>query len=698
MRFSGIKVKIFTLIFLTVIALAVALWLVMINMLKDISQKNQLQLANQEFVQLDKNFKKLKQELDTRSNLITQDEEVQLLVNLLDKYQDKTRYYKNTFDIQKFKLADILHKYQKLSQSSQLIVYDTNGELLAFSSLQNSGILTYDADANAKLLNKENASVANTFPSMHDFTQELLVLSNADGLYASKLQPIYNDKKKVGYLLSCANVGQLLFKEIKNQKFTIALGYKDKLYFNNAQHRIDKTVMTTQEKSESTLQQLQIINNNENFIYSYLLNGIEAYYIASKGEYFQTLKAMQVQLLVLVILVTLAIALISYIFTQKIFITPFKKLFDGFKHMQEGNYTHSIKVDSDDEIRQLADAFNTMSAKIEKNDREKTKNYEEVIEGLVDIIEQRDTYTAGHSKRVAKYCELLARALGYEEHTVQKLIKAAMLHDIGKIQTPDNILLKPAKLTPLEYKLIQEHVSVSDFILDKLTMYQELAHIVKYHHERYDGKGYPYGLKGEDIPKLSRIMIVADAFDAMTTNRIYKPRMSIDQALKELQNNSGTQFDPQIVAVAQTALQDITLPQTSDQLPHTEIEKERFAYFFKDKLTQSYNIDYLNTVLNNDEFGDSLAYVIMLKNFSQYNERYGWKEGDKYLIALTHFITQLHPQNLLFRVEGDDFVLLGKSIELEDIKDFENDIISFDIICVSLHNVNSFDDIKAMLS
>ena len=216
---------------------------------------------------------------------------------------------------------------------------------------------------------------------------------------------------------------------------------------------------------------------------------------------------------------------------------------------------------------------------------ERTANYEETIFSFVDMIEQRDTYTAGHTERVAHYCELIAKELGIESEQIKKVYKAAILHDIGKIATPDSVLLKPGKLTSLDYDLIKLHACAGYEMLSNIDMYKDLAVIILHHHERHDGTGYPDGLQGDEIPLLSRIMVVGDAFDAMTTNRIYKVRKEIPESLAELKSLSGTQFHPDVVKVALKVLADVKVSTAINQLPVTDLEKKRFSYFFNDKLT-----------------------------------------------------------------------------------------------------------------
>jgi len=228
---------------------------------------------------------------------------------------------------------------------------------------------------------------------------------------------------------------------------------------------------------------------------------------------------------------------------------------------------------------------------------EKISNYEETILAFVDMIEQRDTYTAGHTIRVAQYCKKIALAMGVNSSDINRLEKAAILHDIGKIATPDAVLLKPGQLNLLEYELIKQHSKAGYNMLSKVGMYKELAEIIKYHHSRYDGKGYPKTKSPDEIPMLSHIMIVADAFDAMTTNRIYKPRKEVKEALGEIQNLSGIQFHPDVAKIANEVLIESTIEQTS-QTPHSDLEEKRFSYFFQDALTDLHNESYLQVALS----------------------------------------------------------------------------------------------------
>ena len=288
------------------------------------------------------------------------------------------------------------------------------------------------------------------------------------------------------------------------------------------------------------------------------------------------------------------------------------------------------------------------------------ENYKKTLLAMVELVEDRDTYTGGHSQRVAQYCVAIAQKMGYSSKECDLLYQAGILHDIGKISTPDSILLKPGTLNDVEYKLIQEHVTVGYQVLQKVPMFHELANIIYAHHERYDGTGYPRGLKKEEICKLSHIMIVADAFDAMTTNRIYKGRKNVKQALEEIHSLSGKQFDPEVVEVAMSALVDIDVKDHITQLPQTDLEQERFSYFFRDALTDSFNSHYLDFILVRNHFEKSYGYLygFFLTNFSQYNKNKGWHAGDTLLMQFSKYLTGCFPNAMIFRFHGDDFILI----------------------------------------
>ncbi|RKN86725.1 HD-GYP domain-containing protein [Paenibacillus ginsengarvi] len=173
---------------------------------------------------------------------------------------------------------------------------------------------------------------------------------------------------------------------------------------------------------------------------------------------------------------------------------------------------------------------------------------ESIVKGIVATLELKDPYTRGHSERVAHFSLLLAKRLNqYTEEEMKAYYYACLLHDIGKVNIPDHILTKPSTLSQQEYEIIQTHPVVGVNAIKHIDGLQDSISVVLHHHERWDGRGYPSGLKGEQIPYLARITAVADAFDAMTSKRSYRDALTVDEAYKRIVEGRGTQFDPQVV-------------------------------------------------------------------------------------------------------------------------------------------------------
>ena len=177
------------------------------------------------------------------------------------------------------------------------------------------------------------------------------------------------------------------------------------------------------------------------------------------------------------------------------------------------------------------------------------KAYLESIETLRYTVEAKDTYTRGHSDRVSEYSVLIGKTLNLPESEIRTLQVGGLFHDIGKIGVPDVILQKESKLTDDEYSEIKNHPSIGAHILSTATIFKDIIPIVKHHHERYDGKGYPSQLKGEEIPYLARIAAIADSFDAMTSKRTYRDSLPMEKVISEFQRCRGTQFDPELTDV-----------------------------------------------------------------------------------------------------------------------------------------------------
>lgn len=173
----------------------------------------------------------------------------------------------------------------------------------------------------------------------------------------------------------------------------------------------------------------------------------------------------------------------------------------------------------------------------------------QAIATIANTIDAKDEDTNGHSVRVADYSRRIARRMGFSHEEVQYIYQTALLHDVGKIGVPDSVLKKAGKLTDEEYATIKSHTTIGAKILSEIITVPHIAEGAQYHHERYDGKGYPKGLKGEEIPMIGRIIAVADVYDALTSRRVYKESMDKSVVLAELQKNAGTQFDPDVVKI-----------------------------------------------------------------------------------------------------------------------------------------------------
>lgn len=199
-------------------------------------------------------------------------------------------------------------------------------------------------------------------------------------------------------------------------------------------------------------------------------------------------------------------------------------------------------IEQMNEIKRINNELSETYEKLEKA-------YLDSIETLRYTVEAKDPYTRGHSDRVSAYSVLIGKHLGLSEVDLKTLEIGGLFHDIGKIGIPDSILLKESKLTDDEYSEIKNHPSIGAHILCNAAIFQDIIPIVKHHHERFDGKGYPSKLSGEDIPYMARIAAVADTFDAMTSKRTYREPLPLDVVKAEIENCSSTQFDPAIAKV-----------------------------------------------------------------------------------------------------------------------------------------------------
>jgi putative nucleotidyltransferase with HDIG domain len=206
-----------------------------------------------------------------------------------------------------------------------------------------------------------------------------------------------------------------------------------------------------------------------------------------------------------------------------------------------------LKVENRNYQTNLESLVKARTEQVQATLRELERSYDMTLEALGDALDMKDSETEGHSRRVTAYTIVIARAMGLPPEQIPTIARGAFLHDIGKLAIPDAILCKPSKLTTEEMAIMKEHCFKGYQIVKKIPFLVEACEIVYSHQERYDGTGYPRGLKGEEIPLGARIFSVADTLDAMTVNRVYRPAQSYQAAREEIMRWSGRQFDPDVV-------------------------------------------------------------------------------------------------------------------------------------------------------
>jgi len=254
---------------------------------------------------------------------------------------------------------------------------------------------------------------------------------------------------------------------------------------------------------------------------------------------------------IIVVLGTIASALLA-----SFLIRPIKELSAGVDELKKGTAKTPLKIYSHDELGKLTSNFNEMSttiadqqSKLNKYARDLEEAYVSIVKVVAAAIDARDSYTHGHSARVSQFSVMIGKAIGLSKEELDDLEVACLFHDVGKIKTPDSILLKPGKLTQSEYDEMIRHVEYGASILSKAPSLHKYIPAVRHHHERQDGKGYPDGLNSDSIPLFASIIAIADTYDAMTSTRPYRSAFSEDIALRELVRVAGTQLRADLVAV-----------------------------------------------------------------------------------------------------------------------------------------------------
>ncbi len=268
-------------------------------------------------------------------------------------------------------------------------------------------------------------------------------------------------------------------------------------------------------------------------------------------------------LMVMSALVYIAISLFVFNSIQKSLKTNSRKIYEWSNKIKSGDLSERLTFTKKSDLYYIATSFNAMAdimqnlivENTKKIDSLETKNKEleelnnNLVSSLVSAIEAKDKYTLGHSERVSQYAVQIAKKLDLPENQINEIKIAGMLHDVGKIGISDEILHKPAKLSKSEFEEMKRHPSIGTWILNTLNLSENTINAINYHHERYDGTGYPLGISGKDLPIETQIISLSDAYDAMTSERPYRDAMSPEEAIKEIKKNADKQFNPQLVEI-----------------------------------------------------------------------------------------------------------------------------------------------------
>lgn len=248
-------------------------------------------------------------------------------------------------------------------------------------------------------------------------------------------------------------------------------------------------------------------------------------------------------------------SVIISVFAARGITTPVEVLTQSSRAIAQGDFSRRVQVRSRTEIGELAQTFNSMTDEIKRHIASLKRAAEEnrqlflsSIQMLAGAVDEKDPYTRGHSDRVTRYSVLIATEMGLSTEEVEKIRISAQLHDVGKIGIEDRILKKPGALTPEEFEIMKTHTTKGANILRPVEQLRDMLPGIELHHESLDGRGYPHGLKGDQIPLMPRVIMVADTFDAMTTNRPYQAAADPEYVVRIINSLANTKFDPRCVA------------------------------------------------------------------------------------------------------------------------------------------------------
>jgi putative nucleotidyltransferase with HDIG domain len=254
-------------------------------------------------------------------------------------------------------------------------------------------------------------------------------------------------------------------------------------------------------------------------------------------------------------MIAIAFSILIGIWAARRLTLPLSVLTQSSRSIAGGDFSQRVQLKSRTEFGELAESFNTMTddlqqyvADLKKAAEENKTLFLSSIQMLAGAVDEKDPYTRGHSDRVTRYSVLIAKEMGLSEEEVEKIRISALLHDVGKIGIEDRILKKPGALTPEEFEIMKTHTTKGAAILRPVEMLRDMLPGIELHHESLDGRGYPHGLKGDQIPLMPRVIMVADTFDAMTTNRPYQAAMDPEYVIRIINSLAATKFDGRVVS------------------------------------------------------------------------------------------------------------------------------------------------------
>lgn len=324
---------------------------------------------------------------------------------------------------------------------------------------------------------------------------------------------------------------------------------------------------------------------------------------------------------------------------------------------------------------------------LEEKIKEKTSQVEqlsfETIATIASMIEAKDSYTKGHSVRVAHYAAMIAKELGWSDEDIQNLKYIALLHDIGKVGIPDNVLNKPGRLTESEFDIIKSHTTIGGDILKDIETISNVDAGSKFHHERYDGTGYPSGLSGNHIPVVARIICIADTYDAMKSKRVYRDSLKPEEIRKELVGGRGTQFDPEMLDVFLKLFDEgkleVTIEETSKNKTlsgESSVLINQIMKSIEDEVKKSETLDFLtgllcrkegeNRIIKAMSEHDGCLAFIDLDNLKTTNDTMGHLAGDYALKTVGEVLSMYSEDAIVARLGGDEFLYYIKNADSKE--------------------------------